>query len=190
MPGLLGRLAGLGRAHRLARGRHQAIQLAGLGRADQRVDERRQLFPRRDGDAGLAPLKLDGLGAVVDGHHDVAGGVGAPPGPDPLLFLDLAPFVALAGPALDGSDVGGVRQQLFLFLQALGQLGPAVGDGVVGTRWNAGEREVLEDRHDLSPVDGDRIIFSMPKLVHGWTQYCHVPAIWGFQTLYNADKGV
>jgi len=37
-------------------------------------------------------------------------------------------------------------------VQAIGQLDPAVGDRVVGTRGDAGEREVLEYRHGLSPV--------------------------------------
>ena len=145
-----GRLLGLGRAHRL-HPRQQVVQLAGLRGADQAVDQRRQLVPRRHGDARLALLELDRSGAVEDREHDAAGTVGAPPGPDPLLLLDLPARVALAGPALGLSDVGGVGQQRLLLLEALDQLGPAVGDGVVGTRGNCGEGEVLQDRHDLSP---------------------------------------
>jgi len=81
----------------------------------------------------------------------VTGGVGAPPGPDPLSLLDLPALVALARPALDDADVGGVGQEGLLLLEALDELGPAAGDGVLASGRDGGEGEVLEDRHGLSP---------------------------------------
>ncbi|MGE5770569.1 MAG: hypothetical protein ACM3Z4_00760 [Hyphomicrobiales bacterium] len=96
---------------------------------DQRVDQRRQLVPRRHGDAGLASLELDRPGTVVDGHHEAAGGVDAPPGPHALLLLDLPALVALSGPALDSSDIGGVGQEGLLLRQALDELGPRLATG-------------------------------------------------------------
>jgi hypothetical protein len=69
----------------------------------------------------------------------------------------------LTAPALDGPDVGGVLQDLFLLLQSLGQLGPAVGNRVVATCRDAGEGGVL----------GDRNMLQIQALVHGWTCHCH-----------------
>src|SRR5450631_1905993 len=108
-----GRLAGLRRANRL-HPRQQVVQLTGLRGADQAVDQRRQLFPRRHGDAGLVLLELDRSGAVEDREDDVAGTVGAPPGSDALLLLDLPAIFALSCPALGLADVGRVGQQRLL----------------------------------------------------------------------------
>ena len=147
-----GRLAGLGRAHRLARGRHQAVQLAGLGRADQRVDERRQLVPGRDGDAGLAPLELDRLGAVVDATS---------------RCCRRRRRATRAAPAA-ASRPGGARRpcrssagrfgrrtafcsSFFCSSRRSASLARRLATGSWERAGTAGEREVLEDRHDLSP---------------------------------------
>jgi hypothetical protein len=58
--------------------------------SDQGVDDGRQLVLGRDDDPGLAPLELDGPGAELDGHYDLAGPVGLPAAPDGLLFVDTA----------------------------------------------------------------------------------------------------
>ena len=139
------------RADRLDAGQ-QLVELAGLDGRDEAVDQRRQLVLRRHRDAGLALLELDGPGAVVDRHDQAARAVGAPPGPDLLLLLDLPALVALAGPALDDADVGGVGEQRLLLLEALGELVAAGGDRVVSAGGDGGEGEVLQDRHGLSPL--------------------------------------
>ena len=59
----------------------------------------------------------------------------------------------------------GFFEQQFLLLQALDELGPAVGDRVVGAGRNGGKHEVLQDRHDYLLVEGDRNIFIYEKLV-------------------------
>lgn len=143
---LIGRLgsgafAQLGRADRLAHARHQLVELARPCRADQRVDGRGKFVLRRDRDAGLALLELDRLRAVEHGQHKVATRVRSPPGAHALLLLDLAPLVALAGPALDGAHVGRVLQEGLLLLQPLGELGSTADDGVVRARRDAGESE-------------------------------------------------
>jgi hypothetical protein len=129
----------------------QLVQLAGPGRIDQRVDERRQLVPRGHGDGRLALLELDRLGAVIDAHHELPGGVGAPPGSHGLLLLDLAPLVALARPPLGDAHVRGVLEQEPLLLEAADELGPAVGDRVVAAGRQVREGEDFRIGMELPP---------------------------------------
>src|SRR5450631_1275801 len=164
-----GRLAGLRRANRL-HPRQQVVQLTGLRGADQAVDQRRQLVPRRHGDAGLVLLELDRPGAVEDREDDVAGTVGAPPWPDPLLLLDLPALVALAGPALGLPDVRGVGQEGLLLDQALDELGPPAGDWVLAAGRNGGERQIFQDRHDLSPLFVEIGLYSCTR-ISTWRQF-------------------
>jgi hypothetical protein len=61
-------------------------------------------------DARLPLLELDRFGAELDGHHDLTGRVGLPPGPDGLLLGGLS-FTVDLGPSLNGPDVVRVLQE-------------------------------------------------------------------------------
>ena len=87
------------------RGPISAESLTGSDGRGQGIDHGRELVLGRDDDAGLALLELDGLGAELDGHHDLPGRVGLPPGPDRLLLGDGLPLAVDLGPSLDGPDV-------------------------------------------------------------------------------------
>jgi len=109
----------------------QLVQLAGPDGRDHGVDHRRQLVLRRDDDAGLAPLELDGPGPELDRHHNLARRVCLPPGADGLLLGDGLPLAVDLGPSLDGPDVIGVFQEQLLLLQPADELGSAQLDGIV-----------------------------------------------------------
>jgi hypothetical protein len=138
------------------------IQLAGADGSDERVDQGRELLLRADDDAGLALLELDGLGSELDGHDDLTGRVGLPPGPDRLLFGGGLTLPVDLGPPLYGPDVVGVFQQQLLLLQLGHELGPAHMDGVVaGLRQAVNESDLRTGiwvlRCWINPPDPNRV---------------------------------
>jgi hypothetical protein len=68
---------------------------------------------------------------------------------------------------VDDADVGGVCQQALLVLEVGDELAAPVRDRVVAAGRQAGEGQAFQDRHDLSPVGGDRKIFHIGKYVQG-----------------------
>jgi hypothetical protein len=119
----------------------KVIHLPGPYCRDQGIDHRRQLVLGRDDDAGLALLELDGLGPELDGHHDLAGRVGLPPGPDRLLLGRGLPLPVDLGPSLDGPNVVGIFQEQLLLLQPGDELSSTSLHGIVPDLGKGRERE-------------------------------------------------